>query len=330
MDRKIRVGVVGLGKMGILHSALLNVISGVELAALCDKNRMIVKYARKIVPKVPVVEHIRKLKEMDLDAVFVTTPIPTHLSVIRDIYLRDVCKHVFVEKTLASTYKESVELCQLAKAAGGVAMVGYQKRFAVTFRKLSELLAHGVLGRVEGFHAYAYSSDFIGLNDSAGDRRGGVLRDLGSHVVDLALNLFGDMEVCASHVTSMDRAGLRRLWQFKTLSNGGFYGQFSVSWSMPGYRLPEVGLSIFGSSGSVRASDDMIELTVDGEISRWFKQSLQDNVAFLLGQPEYFREDLSFIRCIQGGQIPDVDFDSGSRVDRIIAEVELKAETRSI
>ncbi len=82
----------------------------------------------------------------------------------------------------------------LADNSKGHTMVGYMKRFSVTFRKAKELLDQGVLGSVISFDAYAYSSDFFGVQrDSVSGARGGVLEDLGSHVSDLALWFFGDL-----------------------------------------------------------------------------------------------------------------------------------------
>ena len=55
---------------------------------------------------------------------------------------------------------ESKELCDLAKTYGGVNMVGYMKRFSVTFIKAKEILDKKFLGEDITFKAYAYSSDF--------------------------------------------------------------------------------------------------------------------------------------------------------------------------
>jgi predicted dehydrogenase len=48
---KLRVGVVGLGKMGLLHASLLNTLSNIHLVAICDKSRLVRTIARMRVPK---------------------------------------------------------------------------------------------------------------------------------------------------------------------------------------------------------------------------------------------------------------------------------------
>ncbi len=76
-------------------------------------------------------------------------------------------------------------------------MVGYMKRFNVVFGKAKELLMQENLGKPISFKAYAYSSDFLGnaKKTKSSASRGGAVRDLGCHVIDLAFWLFGDLEV---------------------------------------------------------------------------------------------------------------------------------------
>jgi len=60
-------------------------------------------------------------------------------------------------------------------------MVGYMKRFAVTFNKAKELLGQGAIGSIYSFEAHAYSSDFFGLNNSSqkSSSRGGCSKRFG-------------------------------------------------------------------------------------------------------------------------------------------------------
>ena len=80
VDKKLKVGVVGLGKMGLLHASLLNVLSDIQLVALCDKSALMYRlYERIFSPKrIKVVNNLEKLSGLDLDAVYITTPISSH------------------------------------------------------------------------------------------------------------------------------------------------------------------------------------------------------------------------------------------------------------
>ena len=137
----LRVAVVGLGKMGLLHASILNVLSNVQLTALCDKSSLISKFSKRLFSKVHVVDDIEKLSGLDLDLVYVTTPISSHSLVTKNVYSSGLASNLFVEKTLASSYDEAKELCDLAQSFGGINMVGYMKSFTVTFKKAKDLLS---------------------------------------------------------------------------------------------------------------------------------------------------------------------------------------------
>jgi len=323
-SRRLRVAVVGLGKMGIVHSCVMNTLPNVELTALCEKNALTRRLLKRVYRKIRIVDSVQGLAGLNLDAVCVTTPIPTHFAVVKDILAGEVARDLFVEKTLASNYKEAKRLCELAESAGAVNMVGYLRRFYVTFMKARELLSQGVIGEVCSFKAYAYSSDFFGVEKHATSMsRGGVLRDLGCHAVDLALWFFGDLQVCRVKPRSSAEDHSEDPVEFSVRNSSGFEGEFSASWRMENYRTSEVGFSIVGTKGSLEVNDDELDLTPNGgKSSTWHRQDLSDNVQFWLGLPEYYREDLHFIQSVTSRSTASPDFFSASKVDQIISEVE--------
>jgi len=320
----LKVAVVGLGKMGLLHASILNVLPNVQLTALCDKSGMMRKFLKKVFRGVLLVDDVEKLCDLDLDAVYVTTPIPSHFPVARTLYLEKVARNLFVEKTLASSYDEAKELCELARRFGGVNMVGYLRRFAVTFGKAKDLLVQGAVGELVSFKAYAYSSDFYGVNESsrASASRGGVLRDLGCHTVDLAMWFFGDFEVDSAKLVSPSDSQSEDSACFSVRKSDGLRGEFDISWCMRNYRMPEVGLSISGSKGIIEVNDDKVELRLNGESSVWFRHDLCDSVVFWLGGPEYFREDDYFVKSVMENRVAEPDFFAGSKVDQVIDQVQ--------
>jgi predicted dehydrogenase len=109
---------------------------------------------------------VKKLVDLDLDAVYVTTPIPSHFAVANTVYSSKIARNLFIEKTLARTYEEAKKLCELARTFGDVSMVGYLRRYYVTFKKAKDLLSKKAIGKVSSFRAYAYSSDFLDVKES--------------------------------------------------------------------------------------------------------------------------------------------------------------------
>jgi len=325
----LKVAVVGLGKMGLLHASILNVLPNVELAGLCDKSVVLRRFLKKVFKKIRIVDDLEKLSDLGLDAVYVTTPILSHFPVVETVYLKDIACNLFVEKTLASGYDEAEKLCELARGFGGANMVGYMRRFAVTFKKAKDLLDREVIGDLVSFQAYAYSSDFS--ENMAGSRipaaRGGVLRDLGCHVVDLALWFFGDLEVDSAGLKSLGGGGSEDSACFKVSKSSGLEGEFNVSWCVENYRMPEVGLSMSGSKGNIMVNDDKLELKLNnGKSASWYRHDLHDNVFFWLGGPEFFRENECFVKSVMEGGDAEPSFDSASKVDQVIDEVKRRAD----
>jgi hypothetical protein len=68
--------------------------------------------------------------------------------------------------------------------------------------------------------------------------------------------------------------------------------------------------------------DDKVEVKLaDGTAQKWYRHDLNDNVDFLLGAPEFYREDSHFIKCVMEKKRATSDFLAASKVDRIIDRV---------
>ncbi|MEM4142996.1 MAG: Gfo/Idh/MocA family oxidoreductase [Candidatus Bathyarchaeia archaeon] len=325
---KLRVAVVGFGKMGMVHAGILNVMPDVELVAICEKSGLVRKFLRKALSNVAVVDDVSELSGYGLDAVYVTTPIAAHFPIVKSLYEKGIAKNIFVEKTLASNFGEAEELCRLAETHGGATMVGYLRRFCVTFMKAKALLESGALGELSAFRAYAFSSDFYGVGADAKIKvpSVGVVRELGCHALDLALWLFGSLKVENARVEALINGSVADSAHFAVKVSDGFSGEFDVSWCVDGYRLPEVGFSVEGSKGCLCVNDDAVELKFkSGGSRKWFRHDLNDTVGFWLGIPEYYRENEHFVQSLIRGVKPTPSFEAAGEVDRLIDEVSAKA-----
>jgi predicted dehydrogenase len=328
LSRKdLRVAVIGLGKMGLVHSCILNVLPNVTLAAVCEKSGITRRFLRRLFKNTPVCDEAERLSRLDLDAAWVTTPIPSHFAIVKLLYSEGIAGNIFVEKTLASNYEQARELCILARRFGGTNMVGYTRRFAVTFNKAKTLLDEDAIGEVSSFKAYAYSADFAeGGEDRVGGSRSGVLVDLGCHAVDLALWFFGDLDVETARINHASNGGPEDSVHFEVKTKY-LEGEFDVSWCEPKYRMPEVGFVIGGSKGTLEANDDFVQLGLkDDEPVRWYRHDLNDSVDFWLGGPEYFREDQHFVNLSMNDKKADPNFECAAKTDEIIAKVKSRVE----
>ena len=325
----LRAAVVGLGKMGWLHAGLLNVLPNVELVALCEKSVITRKIAKKIFRSKPVVSKIENFSDLDLDAIFVTTSTPSHYAVAKTIYQERLARNLFIEKPLTLKSLQSRELFQLASQNAGVNMVGYLRRFMVTFIKARELFMKGVIGEPLSFSMRAYSSDFYGFEGTskASAGRGGVLSDLGSYAIDIAMWFFGDIHLDSAHINSLNTSGFEDAVDFAVhRDSGSLSGKIFASWCVEGYRMPEVELSIVGSNGVIEVNDDKACLSVkDGKKLTWHRLDLDDRVDFWLGAPEYCREDEYFVNSVANRSVAEPSFESASKVDMLIELIRKEA-----
>jgi predicted dehydrogenase len=320
--KTVKVAIVGIGKMGLLHASILNTIPDVEIVALCDRSFVLRKIVKKLFKTAQVIDDTEKLTVCDINSVYVTTPIPGHFPIVQRLLSDNVVSNIFVEKTLASSFDESRQLYELASTSKGVNMVGYMKRFAVTFAKAKDLLKESVLGDLISLDAYAFSSDFSHIPESKRTAsRGGVLSDLGSHIIDLALWLIGDFKIESASLKSIVNEESEDSVDFK-VKKSGCEGTFSVSWCMENYRMPSFGLSITGSDGTLRVNDYSLELRLrNGGFHKWFRHELNDYVGFLLGDSEYYREDEAFVNAMRNDLQVEPTFATASNVDRVIDQV---------
>jgi predicted dehydrogenase len=320
-SQEVKVGVVGLGKMGVMHACLLKTLPNVKVAALCDKSRLMRTLGKRVFDNCLVTGELEKLAGLDLDAIFVLTPIPSHYGIIKKIVELNLASNLFIEKTLTSSFSKSQEVLNLVLNRQGVNMVGYMKRFGVTFNQAKKLLDQHALGQIVSFDGYAYSSDFAEVSEGSlvSSARGGALEDLGSHVVDLALWFFGNLSANTASKFAQDSVDSL---DFEVTGSNLLQGRFSVSWSKKGYRMPEFGLSIEGTAGKLFVNDDEVRLEMMNEVpKRWFRQDLNDNVGYYLGGSEYYREDDHFIRSVLSGTVPKSDFESAIKVDHLLDQV---------
>jgi len=318
----VNVAIIGSGKMGILHGAILGALPDARVVAICERKWIIRRFGKNAFPGVRVVEHLSDLAGLGVDAVYVTTLPGSHCEVVREVFEREIAANVFVEKSLAASYEEAREMNALAEAQGAATMVGFQKRFSKTFDKAKRLLDEGAIGEIAGFDAWSYSSDFAEASADARQSasRGGVLRDAGSHAIDLALWYFGDLEVLAPAEGTPLTDLPADFSSARVGTSSGIVGTFSVSAQMADYRLPEIGITIKGSEGRIDVNDDQLELVNDRQTQRWHRQDLADSeVEFLLGEAEYSRENDAFIAAVATGlDHGGADFEAGARVERII------------
>lgn len=194
MRAPLRVGVVGFGTAGQrFHAPYLLAHPELELAAVVTRDAGRAADARNLVPGVRVLAAFGELLDGSVDVVVVASPSGVHAAQARAAITAGVA--TVVDKPLAPTAAEATELVELAVARGVPLTVYQNRRFDDDVTLLRKVLADGRLGTVRRFESrfewWKPQSRVSWKSQSTPAQGGGLLLDLGTHLVDQAVQLFG-------------------------------------------------------------------------------------------------------------------------------------------
>jgi predicted dehydrogenase len=202
----IDVGLIGFGFAGrIFHAPIISAVSGLNLQAIVQRHG---DDAARLYPKVVQARSIEELLALpQIQLVVVATPNASHYSLAKKCLLAG--KDVVVDKPFTTTYAEAKELVELARSLGRLLTVYQNRRYDGDFRALTNLLATDRLGRVVLFESH-FDRYRLELKSDAWRERpeagSGIFFDLGVHLLDQALLLFGKPQAVTADIR-MEREG---------------------------------------------------------------------------------------------------------------------------
>jgi scyllo-inositol 2-dehydrogenase (NADP+) len=187
----IRVGVVGFGMSArVFHAPLISSVEGLQLAAVVER------HSDQAGARYPEIVTCRSLDELladsSLDLIVVATPSGTHFDVARQVIAAG--KNVVVDKPMAPRSTEIAKLIAQAAERGVMLIPFHNRRWDGDFLTVQNLLRENAVGRLVSVESRMDrwnpgATRRPWKNDPA--QGGGVLLDLGTHLVDQALTLFG-------------------------------------------------------------------------------------------------------------------------------------------
>lgn len=186
----IKAAIIGFGKSArVFHIPLVQTISEIEVTALVSSK---INEVKKIFPRADVYDKIEDLlKDNSINLVIITTPNSLHYSQVKASLLAG--KHVVVEKPFVINPAEGEELAVIAKKSNLKLAIYHNRRWDNGILTLKELIANNILGDI-----YHYEVRYDRWRPNIVDRwrerdepGSGTLYDLGSHMIDQALYLFG-------------------------------------------------------------------------------------------------------------------------------------------
>lgn len=322
---KVRVGVIGTGRIGKLHiEHLAQDIPEADLVALCSLDRPSMdSLSEQFNVAETVDDYTKLLADPQIDAVLITSATNTHVEISQAAAIAG--KHIFCEKPIALDLKQIDETLAIVEKARVKFQVGFQRRFDVSFTRIREAIASGEIGephilRITSRDPAPPPIEYISVS-------GGIFLDMTIHDFDIARYLIGDevVEIYATGAVRVDpqigEAGdidtAVITLQFK---NGVIATIDNSREAVYGY---DQRVEIFGSKGMVTAANPLTD-TVTFSGSEATRGALPPYFFVERYKAAYLSELQAFFRCIQEDTSPPVTGEDG-RIPVVMGLAALKS-----
>lgn len=329
----IRIGVVGLGKMGMSHLSIFRAHPDVELAGICDPTGYLLSVLGKYTG-IPTYSDLNTmLAEAALDAVVIATPSALHAPMVRSALERGL--HVFCEKPFCLDPADSDALAELAESRKLVTQVGYHYRFVGAFQEIKRLIDAGAIGEVTLATAEAYGPVVLKPQGSTWRSKkqlgGGSLYDYAAHPLNLLNWYLGAPTGVAGTVLQPVFSAETDDQVAATLRfPGGTTGQITINWSDESERKMSTKITLWGTQGRIHADRQEIQVYLRdgspvpaGYRKGWnvkYTTELTDEVWFYLRGEEYSAQVDDFVTRIGQGRTEGVNsFAAAAATDRTLA-----------
>jgi len=196
----VRLGVVGYGVGGrCFHTPFIEAAEGIELAGVVTRSPVRRAEVEQDWPGVRVFDSLQAILAIGVDAVTITTPPETRRDLVLEALAAGV--HVMSDKPFAPSAAVGRELAAWAEHSGRLLSVFHNRRWDADIRTLAAVVGGGRLGELWRVHSRFDLDDPATLEAGPG---GGLLRDLGSHLVDQMVWLLGDVRSVNAHLDWLD------------------------------------------------------------------------------------------------------------------------------
>jgi scyllo-inositol 2-dehydrogenase (NADP+) len=248
---RLRVGIVGYGLAGrVFHAPLVAADDSYDLVAVVTRDADRADQARTSHPGVEIVPRAGDLDALGLDLVVVATPNATHADVAADALRAGSA--VVVDKPVATTASSARQLIELAESLGRTLTVYQNRRWDGDYLTASRLVRDGALGEVHTFESrfepWKTANRAGWKSEATAAEGGGILFDLGPHLVDQALHLFGPVVDVHAEIARRRPSGAADDDVFVSLRHQG--GVRSRLWMSHVAAQPAPRLRLLGTAGA--------------------------------------------------------------------------------
>lgn len=259
---KINTGIIGFGVTAqVMHAPFLKTSPHYSVKVVLERNK---EESKKWFPEAVIVRDMASLlAKEEVELLIITTPNTTHYTYAKEALMAG--RHVVVEKPFTIHSTEASELIRLAKEKNRVLSVFHNRRYAADFRTMQEMMTKKLLGEVHEWEGH-FNRYRPGPKPAAWREEpllgSGIFYDLGPHLIDQALCLFGlpqsvtaDIRLQRPHARADDYFNIWLHYPFtKVILKGGML-----------VREPGPRYQVHGTAGSfIKWGDDVQESFLKG------------------------------------------------------------------
>jgi NADH dehydrogenase len=311
--KRVRVAVVGLGKLGVAHTAVLSMVPDAELVGITDLAPALGKSLRGmgfLAPFYPTLAEL--LAQAKPDAVWVCTPPHVHEPVARQCV--EAGAAVFIEKPLAQSVESGERIAELSRRPGAKVSCGYTLAFWPSFAAAQHAIATGAIGDVKGARSSMFLSQVFGPQKGwivdPTKSGGGVVANISSHLLFVLRWCLGQPVAVKAEWKKLYGAVEDEVKATFRLASGAEV-TFDTSWSVQGYPMSATTFEVEGSNGTLIVTNESIELDLREARAGWpegktkvLHPELPQPSRFDLNGEAYVLEDAAFTAWVAGGEEP--------------------------
>lgn len=323
MVEKLRVGIIGAGRMAFWHLRGYQKLRGVQVVCIAGRTGSAVeRLQRKF--KIPrgYTDYREMLGKEKLAAVSVTTPTYTHCPIVIDS-LRAGC-HVLCEKPMAMHLDEADRMILAERESGKIIMLGFSQRFYKEFVRIKKLIDQGELGKIK----VAWFRRGISMPPqqwyAEREKSLGVTCEVAIHAIDWLRWIIGSkvIQITAEVTEHASYPGIDdNVWMLLKFENGAL-GVVGASYAFP-FLKRDIGVIGDKKALTIERSKVIVEPFSQYSLARLALKFIKYSfiVPYWLYYNPFQRELEHFIQCITAGTPPTTSSEDG----RISLAIALKA-----
>ncbi|MFP4478834.1 MAG: Gfo/Idh/MocA family protein [Candidatus Izemoplasmatales bacterium] len=287
--KEYKVGIIGVGFVGIAHIEALRRLGNVKVVAICGRHNIKEK-AENLTIKHAFTDYKDMIDKMDLDFIHICTPNNTHFEMAKYALENDI--NVVLEKPMTITSEEAKILTDLANEKKLINVINFQNRLYPTSIQMKHMISEGEIGDVISIHGQylqdwlLYDTDYSWRLNSKESGNTRAVADLGSHWMDLIefLTNLKITEVFAEFKTHYPkRKKPMGPTESFTVSHTGDYQTYDVD-------TEDIAMMLF------RFSNNAVGSVTISQMAAGNKNNLQVNILGTKSSIQWTLEDLENIR----------------------------------